>query len=108
MPITVTETAVREIRRVLDNQQKPEWGIRVAVQGGGCSGMSYKMDPDEKPAEKDQVFEYDGVKVFCDPKSYLFLNGLILDYSTDLMGGGFKFVNPNATKTCGCGQSFAA
>ena len=108
MDITVTETAVSQIKQVLEQNQKPGWGIRVGVKGGGCSGLSYKMDPDAAPAEKDQVFEFGGVKVFCDPKSYLYLNGLVLDFSTDLMGGGFKFVNPNATKTCGCGSSFSA
>lgn len=108
MAITVTETALSEIKRLLAQQQKSDWGVRVGVKGGGCSGMSYKMDLEQAPSEKDHVFEFDGVKVFCDPKSYLYLNGLILDYSTELMGGGFKFNNPNATKTCGCGTSFSA
>lgn len=82
--------------------------MRLGVKGGGCSGLTYTMDVDDKPAQTDQVFDFDGLKVFCDPKSYLFLNGLTLDYENALMGGGFKFINPNATKTCGCGTSFAA
>lgn len=108
MPINVTETAQKQVKQVLESQHKHGWGVRVGVKGGGCSGLSYTMDIDEGPQEKDKVFDCDGFKVYCDPKSYLFLNGLTLDYSTDLMGGGFKFINPNATKTCGCGSSFAA
>ncbi|MBX7246745.1 MAG: iron-sulfur cluster assembly accessory protein [Candidatus Sumerlaeaceae bacterium] len=108
MPLIVTPTAVNEVKRVLASQNHPDWGLRVGVKGGGCSGLSYTMGVEEKPAPSDQVFEYDGVRVFCDPKSYLFLNGLTIDYSTDMLNGGFKFVNPNATKTCGCGTSFSA
>ena len=108
MAIVLTETAVNEVRRVLEQQQKPQWGLRLAVKAGGCSGLEYSMDIAEVPGDKDQVFEFDGVRVFVDPKSYLFLNGMTLDYKTELLGGGFKFVNPNATKTCGCGTSFAA
>jgi iron-sulfur cluster assembly protein len=80
----------------------------VGVKGGGCSGLSYSMQFEEKPKEHDKVFEIEGLQVFCDPKSYLYLNGLTLDYTTDLIGGGFKFVNPNATRTCSCGSSFSA
>jgi len=108
MPIIVTDTAVQQVKRTLDQQGKQGWGVRVGVKGGGCSGLSYVMDIAEKPEEKDKIFDYDGFQVFCDPKSYFYLNGLTLDFSTDLMGGGFKFINPNATKTCGCGTSFAA
>lgn len=108
MPIIVTDTAIKQVNQVLQSQNRQGWGVRVGVKGGGCSGLSYVMDIAEGPEEKDKVFEFDGFKVFCDPKSYFYLNGLTLDYSTDLMGGGFKFVNPNATKTCGCGSSFAA
>ena len=108
MPIHVTDTAAREVRRVLESQQKQGWGLRVGVKGGGCSGLSYTMDVAESAGPHDQVFEFEGAKIFCDPKSYLFLNGLTLDFTTELMGGGFKFINPNATKTCGCGTSFTA
>jgi iron-sulfur cluster assembly protein len=108
MPIIITETAAKEVRRVLESQQKQSWGLRVGVKGGGCSGLSYTMDVAEAAGPHDQVFEFEGGKLFCDPKSYLFLNGMTLDFTTELMGGGFKFINPNATKTCGCGTSFAA
>jgi iron-sulfur cluster assembly protein len=108
MPIVLTESAVKEAKRVLEKQDKLHWGMRVGVKGGGCSGLSYVMDMAEEPGPQDKVFEFEGLKVFCDPKSYLFLNGLTLDYSNALMGGGFKFNNPNATKTCGCGTSFSA
>ena len=107
MPIYLTEAAVAESQRLL-NLQHPDWGIRVGVKGGGCSGLSYTMDLIEKPNHDDQIFKFDNVIVFCDPKSYLFLNGLTLDFINELMGGGFKFINPNATKTCGCGTSFSA
>ncbi len=108
MAITLTETAIKEVKRVLETQQKPDGGLRIGVKGGGCSGLSYNMAVEDQPQPSDQVFEFDGVKVFCDPKSYLFVNGLVLDYSTDLLNGGFRFSNPNATKTCGCGTSFSA
>ena len=108
MAITLTETALHEVKRVIGAQPQPGMGLRVGVKGGGCSGLSYSMNLDENPGPGDQVFEFDGVKIFCDPKSYLYVNGLTLDFSTDLMNGGFKFINPNATKTCGCGTSFSA
>jgi iron-sulfur cluster assembly protein len=108
MAITVTEIAQNQIRSILSSPGNTAVGIRVGVKGGGCSGLSYKMDPEANQAPNDHVFEFDGFKVFCDPKSYLYLNGLILDFGTELMGGGFRFINPQATKTCGCGQSFSA
>lgn len=108
MPITLTEVAAREVKRVLEKESHQDWGVRLGVKGGGCSGLTYTMGLEEAPQPHDQIFEIEGVKVFCDPKSYLFINGMTLDYSTDLMGGGFRFNNPNATKTCGCGTSFSA
>lgn len=108
MAITLTETALHEVKRVIAAQAQTDMGLRVGVKGGGCSGLSYSMNLDQQPGPADQVFEFDGVKIFCDPKSYLYINGLTLDFSTDLMNGGFKFINPNATKTCGCGTSFSA
>ena len=108
MAITLTETAIKEVKRILASQSQPACGLRVGVKGGGCSGLSYDMALEAAPADNDQVFDFDGVKVFCDPKSYLFVNGLVLDYSTELLNGGFRFSNPNATKTCGCGTSFSA
>ncbi len=108
MAITLTETALHEVKRVIGGQAQSGMGLRVGVKGGGCSGLSYSMNIAENPGPTDQVFEFDGVKIFCDPKSYLYVNGMTLDFSTDLMNGGFKFINPNATKTCGCGSSFSA
>lgn len=108
MAITVTPTAINQIKTLLASQQKGDWGVRVGVKGGGCSGLSYTMDLAEAPTDEDKVFDFDGVKVFCDKKSYFYLNGLTLDFLDALMGGGFKFINPNATATCGCGSSFSA
>lgn len=108
MAITVTPTAINQIKTLLASQQKGGWGVRVGVKGGGCSGLSYTMDLAEAPTDEDKVFDFDGVKVFCDKKSYFYLNGLTLDFLDALMGGGFKFINPNATATCGCGSSFSA
>ncbi len=106
MAITLTEAAQKEVRRILDSQQKLHWGLRVGVKDGGCSGMSYVMDIEESPRLDDRVFDCGGIKVFCDPKSYLFLNGLVVDFSNALLNGGFKFSNPNAHRTCSCGTSF--
>lgn len=108
MPIIVTPTAVDQIKKLLASQNKPDWGVRVGVKGGGCSGLSYTMDLAEAPGEEDRVFDIEDLKVFCDKKSYFYLNGLTLDFIDALMGGGFRFVNPNATSTCGCGSSFSA
>ena len=84
--------------------------LRVGVRGGGCSGMSYTMDFEDASniRENDDVFDYGEFKVICDPKSLLYLYGLVLDYSNALIGGGFQFTNPNADQTCGCGKSFSA
>ena len=105
--IQVTPTAAREMRRLLDETKRQDWGLRVGVKGGGCSGLEYIMDYTDKPGDHDRVFEAEGVKIFCDPKSYLYLDGLTLDYSEALMGGGFQFSNPNAKRTCSCGTSFS-
>ena len=108
MPINVSSVAAEELRRLLKKEGKEDWGLRVGVKGGGCSGLTYTMELGEKATEHDKINEVDGVRVFCDPKSYLFLNGMTLDFTTELMTGGFKFVNPNATRTCSCGESFSA
>jgi iron-sulfur cluster assembly protein len=80
--------------------------LRLGVRGGGCSGFAYVIEFADEKGPRDQVFEYDGVRVVVDPKSLLFLNGTTLDYETKLMGHGFKFVNPNEAAGCGCGSSF--
>ncbi len=107
MGIEVSPAALSEVRRLLKAQNKEEWGLRLGVKGGGCSGLSYVMEVEEKPADHDRINEVEGVRIFVDPKSYLYLNGLTLDYTTELIGGGFKFVNPNAARTCSCGTSFS-
>ena len=106
--ISVTQAAAEEIKRLLEKDGKPDWGLRVGVKGGGCSGLSYSMTFEEGGGEHDKEFVEDGVKLIVDPKSYLYLNGMTLDYTSELMGGGFKFINPNATRSCSCGQSFSA
>lgn len=106
--VKLTETAVKQIKHVQVQENKPDYVLRVSVTGGGCSGLSYKLDFVPAATEKDKVFEQEGVKVVVDPKSYLYLDGMELDYSGGLNGKGFVFNNPNATKSCGCGNSFSA
>ncbi len=106
--VTLTEAAVKEVKRLLDVQGITEGGLRLGVKGGGCSGLSYTVNFDEKVSEYDTVCEADGVKVIVDAKSAIYLTGMELDYQKDLVSGGFKFINPNANKTCGCGESFSA
>lgn len=105
--ITMSANAVSQIKKFRDDAGMPEGGLRVSVVGGGCSGLSYKLDFAKEPQPTDKIFEQDGVKVFVDPKSLLFVKGLELDYSGGLNGTGFTFKNPNATKSCGCGTSFS-
>lgn len=106
--ITITDSAAREIRRLLSDNGREGWGLRVGVKAGGCSGLEYDMDFEEKEREGDHVFETNGVKVMVDLRSFLFLNGLELDFANKMIGGGFKFHNPNAARTCSCGTSFSA
>ena len=106
--ITVTDTAVRQIKRLQEDQGMKEAVLRVGVTGGGCSGLQYAINFDKVVNANDQTFEFDGVKIVVDPKAFLYLNGITLDYTTDMLGGGFKFVNPNASRECGCGHSFSA
>lgn len=105
--VKLTPEAAEEIKRLLVQEQKESWGLRVGVVGGGCSGLSYTLAFDENPGPKDEVFEVEGITVFVDPKSYMFLSGIVLDYSNELLTGGFKFVNPNAARSCSCGTSFS-
>ena len=106
--LKVTPNAVKEAKRLMAVQGTPGLVVRIGVQGGGCSGLSYNLNFDTKTSEYDEVIEVDGVKLVVDAKSAIFLKGTTLDYVTALMGGGFKFINPNATGTCGCGESFSA
>ena len=106
--ISITERARTEVQRIMEDQKLPEaTALRVGIKGGGCSGFSYTLGFDDQVGEADQVFEVEGVRVVCDPKSFLYLNGTEVDFEESLMGRGFKFGNPNASKTCGCGESFA-
>jgi iron-sulfur cluster assembly protein len=106
--IQLTERAVKELRRIVTDQSLPEGtALRVGVKGGGCSGFSYSLGFDDSVHESDMISEADGFRVVCDPKSFLYLNGTEVDFEESLMGRGFKFGNPNATKSCGCGESFS-
>ena len=106
--ITLTDSALKEVKRLINVQGITEGGLRLGVKGGGCSGLSYTINFDEKIGQYDQIYDFEGVKVIVDAKSAIYLQGTQLDYQKDLMGGSFKFVNPNANKTCGCGESFSA
>jgi len=107
--ITITSKAISEIKRIREQNNIPEtYGLRMGVRGGGCSGFSYALGFDAEPRPTDIVLDADGVRVFIDPKSMFYLMGVTLDFSDGLMGRGFTFKNPNATRTCGCGSSFAA
>ncbi len=109
MAITLTEQAAKKLQSVFAKHDMPETGaLRVAIKGGGCSGFNYVLDVTDAPAGDDETFESHGVKIVCDPKSYLYLDGTEIDYSDDLLKGGFQFNNPNAKGTCGCGSSFSA
>jgi iron-sulfur cluster assembly accessory protein len=108
-PLTLTPRAVEQIRVVRRREGFPDGHVlRVSVVGGGCSGFSYQLDFDEAPGAEDLVSEYDGVRVAVDPVSAQYLQGTQIDFVSSLHGGGFKFVNPKATHTCGCGSSFSA
>jgi len=106
--IELTSKAVEKVREIMRDQGIAEGGLRVGVKGGGCSGMSYNLAIDTEQRPDDKVFEKEGIKVFVDMKSLLFLDGSTLDYKDEgLMQRGFIFVNPNSTGSCGCGESFA-
>ena len=106
--ISITDRARDEVKRILEEQNLPDGtALRVGVKGGGCSGFSYTLGFDDHVAETDQIAEHDDVRIVCDPKSFLYLNGTQLDFEDNLMGRGFKFSNPNAAKSCGCGESFS-
>ncbi|HET6245473.1 MAG: iron-sulfur cluster assembly accessory protein [Bacteroidetes bacterium] len=105
--ITVSDNARSKVLSLMAEEGMENGFVRVGVQGGGCSGLSYKMEFDNNMKPEDQVFEDKGVKVVVDKKSILYLVGTELDYSGGLNGKGFQFINPNASRTCGCGESFA-
>lgn len=106
--ITITEKAAGQVKKLSQREGHQTVGLRVAVQGGGCSGLTYKLAIEEQERAGDKVFSQHGVKLMVDGKSYIFLVGTTLDFSDGLNGKGFTFANPNAKKTCGCGTSFSA
>ncbi len=104
--ISVTPKAIQKIREAFVTHGVSEGGLRLGVQGGGCSGLSYLFKVEKQERPKDNIFDFEGVKVFIDPKSMLYLDGMTLDYKESLIHSGFVFENPNAKKSCGCGTSF--
>ena len=108
--VHVTEKAVKRIRIAMAKEgiSPEEGGLRLGVMGGGCSGLSYSIKFDTQPRERDRIFTFDGVRIFVDPKSFLYLNGMTLDYEETLMRQGFNFINPNSARSCGCGSSFSS
>jgi iron-sulfur cluster assembly protein len=120
MSIGLTELAAKEVKHIVDQQMErlkaePTNGhapvdklyLRVGVKGGGCSGFNYTLDLTDQKAEEDEVFDLHGVEVICDAKSFLYLNGVTIDFRDEVMGRGFVFNNPNASSSCGCGSSFS-
>src|SRR4051812_10357863 len=106
--IKLSEAAGNKVKTLLSKQGRPAGVLRVAVLGGGCSGLQYKMDLQDGPASRDIMVETGGIKVVVDPKSALYVTGSELDYRDALQDGGFKVTNPNAATTCSCGESFSA
>ena len=108
--VTLTPVAVSKVREIMDQQAPAPTGLRIGIAGGGCSGFSYTMTFEEEHKDEfgmDKVFEFDGLKVFVDQASLLYLNDTEIDYVESLEGAGFKFSNPNVKSTCGCGSSFS-
>lgn len=107
--LQVTDRAVARIKVAMAKEgiSPEEGGLRVGVKGGGCSGLSYSITFDSHPRERDRIYNFDGVRVFVDPKSFIYLHGMTLDYEQTLMRQGFNFINPNSSRSCGCGTSFS-
>jgi iron-sulfur cluster assembly protein len=106
--VSITENAANKISKIFaEKSLAGEAGLRIAVQGGGCSGLSYNLSIDDEPKKFDRVFDSNGVRLIVDKKSFLYTAGLVLDFDTDEFNGGFAFHNPKAKATCGCGTSFA-
>jgi iron-sulfur cluster assembly accessory protein len=108
LDLSLTDSAIAQVKKLLARDQRDGNGLRVGVSDGGCSGFSYKLDFDNQTKPDDVVLELDGVRVYVDGGSAPYLSGTVIDFVTGLHGGGFKFTNPNATATCGCGTSFSA
>lgn len=106
--VDLTDKAAEEVKRLIEAQNLQDHYLRIGVEGGGCSGLMYSLHLDNQLNDSDRVFEAKGVKMVCNPQSAVYLNGTTIDYVTSMVGGGFKFINPNATRSCGCGSSFSA
>ena len=106
--IIIAPKAAGRLKAVMKSEGKSDFALRMEVVGGGCSGMTYNMSFDDNQGEFDKVYESEGIKIYCDLKSWLYLKGTEVDYSDDMLTGGFKINNPNASRTCGCGTSFSA
>ena len=106
--LTLTENAIQAVSRFVQGSETPVTGLRVKVDGGGCSGLQYGMSLEAEPAMEDTVIDCGAVKVFVDPASAPMLQGVTIDFLDGMEGSGFKFENPNATNSCGCGKSFSA
>src|SRR5208282_523550 len=106
-PLTLTPSAIAKVKEIMAQQTPVPGGLRVGVVGGGCSGFSYSMSFENAPGMMDKTFDMDGLKVYVDATSVMYLNGCVVDYVETLEGAGFKFENPNVKSTCGCGSSFS-
>ena len=106
--VELTDKAAEEVKRLIEAKDLQDHYLRIGVEGGGCSGLMYSLHLDDQVNDSDRVFETKGVKLVCNPQSAVYLNGTQIDYVTSMVGGGFKFINPNASRSCGCGSSFSA
>jgi iron-sulfur cluster assembly accessory protein len=106
-PVTLTPTAISKVKEIMAQQNPVPQGLRIGVVGGGCSGFSYSMSFENNAGMMDKSYNFDGLKVFVDATSVMYLNGCVVDYVETLEGAGFKFENPNVKSTCGCGSSFS-
>jgi iron-sulfur cluster assembly accessory protein len=105
-PVSLTPTAVGKVKEIMSQQNPVPGGLRIGVVGGGCSGFSYSMSFENAQGVMDKIYDFDGLKVFVDATSAMYLNGCVVDYVETLEAAGFKFENPNVKSTCGCGSSF--
>lgn len=107
-PVVLTGNAIKEVKRIMSDNKIAGAGLRIGVTGGGCAGFTYTLNFDNEVGSDDQTYEVEGIKVIIDMKSALYLHGTTVDYTSGLTGGGFRFINPQAKGSCGCGSSFSA